>query len=67
MTPGSAAVYLNAVSVLRMTVSEVLCMSAALLGSLVIFCLISLGKHIGIFLLTLKACGNKNSQIKKEA
>lgn len=40
-------------------------MSAALLGSLVIFCLISLGEHIGIFLLTLKAWGNKNSHIKK--
>lgn len=41
-------------------------MSTTLLGSLVIFYLISLCKHIGISLLTLKACGSKNPQIKKE-
>lgn len=41
-------------------------MSTLLLGSLVIFCLICLSKHMGIFLLTLKACGSKNPQIKKK-
>lgn len=48
MTPGSTAVYLNPDSVLRMTMSQVYVLSAALLSSL-IFGLISLGKNITVF------------------
>lgn len=65
VTPGSAAVYLNPVSILRMTMSRCIhCFTELFINILSIF---SWQKYSSIFLLILKACGIKNSQINKKS